>query len=83
MRCRDAHSRKIARKQSQVRYSHILSAGEAVEAEEVAVSAFHSCSLSLVAAHGVSGQRFQAPTRWLPDFQSLAPAQRKRRRTRY
>lgn len=31
-------------------------------------------SLSLVAARGVSGQRFQALTQWLPGFQSLAPA---------
>lgn len=29
---------------------------------------------SPAAARGVSGRRFQAPTRWLPDFQSQAPA---------
>lgn len=33
-----------------------------------------SISLSLAAARGVSGQHFQALTRWLPDFQSQAPA---------
>lgn len=61
-------------------------AEEDEEAEEVAVSNFVpislylslslplSISLSLAAAHGVSGQHFQALTRWLPDFQSQAPA---------
>lgn len=52
-------------------------AEEDEEAEEVAVSTFFtnlSLSLSLAAAHGVSGQRSQALTRWLPGFQSLAPA---------
>lgn len=34
-----------------------------------------SLSLSLAAAHGVSGQHFRALTRWLPGFQSLAPAE--------
>lgn len=33
-----------------------------------------SLSLSLAASRGVSGQHFQALTRWLPDFLSQVPA---------